>query len=123
MSSFFMKYLYLLFDSQSQLNYYSAIKEGQAIDLLGSDFSQKKKVECQMPQPEFRKIVFQKIALQFRSSSLIQDKGHVWMMLQDTGWDFLCYWTLDHLENGICLLVTIGKQDNLLSSHNRSNPH
>ena len=43
MSSFFMKYLYLLFDSQSQLNYYSAIKEGQAIDLLGSDFSQKEK--------------------------------------------------------------------------------
>lgn len=58
MSSFFMKYLYLLFDSQSQLNYYSAIKEGQAIDLLGSDFSQKKKVECQMPQPEFRGIIF-----------------------------------------------------------------
>jgi len=27
MSSFFMKYLYLLFDSQSQLIYYSAIKE------------------------------------------------------------------------------------------------
>ena len=71
MSSFFMRYLYLLFDSQSQLNYYSAIKEGQAIDLLGSDFSQKKKVECQMPQPEFPKIVFQKIALQFRSSCLI----------------------------------------------------
>lgn len=71
MSSFFMKYLYLLFDSQSQLNYYSAIKEGQAIDLLGSDFSQKKKAERQMAQPEFRKIVFQKIALQFRSGCLI----------------------------------------------------
>ena len=58
MSSFFMKYLYLLFDSQSQLNYYSAIKEGQAIDLLGSDFSQKKKAERQMAQPEFRGIDF-----------------------------------------------------------------
>lgn len=123
MSSFFMKYLYLLFDSQSQLNYYSAIKEGQAIDLLGSDFSQKKKVECQMPQPEFPKIVFQKIALQFRSSSLIQDEGHVWMMLQDTCWDFLCHWPLNHLENGICLLVAIGKQNDLLGSHNGGNPH
>ncbi len=54
MSSFFMKYLYLLFDSQSQLNYYSAIKEDQAIDLFGGDLSQKKKAECQMPQPEFK---------------------------------------------------------------------
>lgn len=54
MSSFFMKYLYLLFDSQSQLNYYSAIKENQAIDLFGEELSQKKKAECQMPQPEFK---------------------------------------------------------------------
>lgn len=59
MSSFFMKYLQLLFDSQSQLNYYSAIKENQAIDLFGEELSQKKKAECQMPQPEFRKIDFQ----------------------------------------------------------------
>ena len=58
MSSFFMKYLYLLFDSQSQLNYYSAIKEDQAIDLLGGEFPQKKKAECQMPQPLFRVIIF-----------------------------------------------------------------
>ena len=53
-----MKYVYLLFDSQNQLNYYSAIKEGQAIDLLGSNFSQKKKAERQMAQPEFRGIDF-----------------------------------------------------------------
>ena len=58
MSSFFMKYLYLLFDSQTQLNYYSAIKEDQAIDLLGGEFPQKKKAECQMPQLESRGIVF-----------------------------------------------------------------
>lgn len=58
MSSFFMKYLYPLFDSQSQLNYYSAIKEDQAIDLFGGELSQKKKAEYQMPQPEFRGIVF-----------------------------------------------------------------
>lgn len=58
MSSFFMKYLQLLFDSQNQLNYYSAIKEDQAIDLFGGELSQKKKAEYQMPQPEFRKIVF-----------------------------------------------------------------
>ena len=54
MSSFFMKYLYLLFDSQSQLNYYSVIKEDQAIDLFGGELSQKKKAEYQMPQPEFK---------------------------------------------------------------------
>ena len=52
-----MKYLYLLFDSQNQLNYYSAIKEDKAIDLFGGELSQKK-AEYQMPQPEFRKIVF-----------------------------------------------------------------
>ena len=45
------------------------------------------------------------------------------MILQNTSWYFLCHRTLDHLENGICLLVAIGKQDNLLSSHNRSNSH
>ena len=73
MSSFFMKYLYLLFDSQSQLNYYSAIKEGQAIDLLGSDFSQKKKAERQMAQPEFRGIDFP------------QDSITIWLLLLDLG--------------------------------------
>ena len=76
-----------------------------------------------MPQPEFPKIVFQKIVLQFRSGCLIQNKSYVWMILQDTGWHFLCHWPLDHLENGVCFLVTIGKLDNLLGSHNGSNPH
>ena len=64
MSSFFMKYLYLLFDSQSQLNYYTAIKEDKAIDLFGGELSQQKKAKCQMSKPEFRKIVFHKIVLQ-----------------------------------------------------------
>lgn len=73
MSSFFMKYLYLLFDSQSQLIYYSAIKEDQAIDLFGEEFSQQKKAECQMPQPEFRGIVFP------------QDSITIWLLLLDLG--------------------------------------
>ena len=122
-SSFFMKYLYLLFDNKINLTIIPLSKRTRQLICLEKNFHNRKRLSAKCLNLSFMGLFFHKIVLQFRSSCLIQDKSHVWMMLQDTSWYLLCYWPLDHLENGICLLVTIGKQDNLLSSHNRSNSH